>query len=85
MVVEQEMAEIYPPTDEDLAEFLPDIDCGDCGFPNCMEFGAAVLENRTSPQKCPELSQEFGDLLASIVNTGKRSYSVQPHDGARAL
>jgi CO dehydrogenase/acetyl-CoA synthase gamma subunit (corrinoid Fe-S protein) len=71
MVVEQEMAEVYPPTDQDLAEFLPDIDCGDCGFPSCMEFGAAVLENRTSPQKCPELSQEFGNLLASIVKLEK--------------
>jgi hypothetical protein len=29
MVVEQEVAEIYPTTDEYLAEFLPDIDCGD--------------------------------------------------------
>jgi len=29
MVVEQEMAEVYPPTEEDLAEFLPDLDCGD--------------------------------------------------------
>lgn len=71
MVVEQEMAEIYPPTEEDLAEFLPDIDCGECGFSNCVEFGAAVLENKTSPQKCPELSQEFGDLLVSIVKLEK--------------
>lgn len=71
MVVEQEMAEIYPPTEEDLAEFLPDIDCGVCGFPSCMEFGAAVLENSTSSQNCPELSQEFGKLLASIVKLEK--------------
>ena len=39
MVVEQEMAEVYPPTSEDLSEILPDIDCRDCGFPSCMEFG----------------------------------------------
>ena len=71
MVVEQEMAEVYPPTEEDLAEFLPDLNCGDCGFPSCMEFGAAVLENRTSPQKCSELSPEFGNLLASIVKLEK--------------
>jgi len=71
MVVEQEMAEIYPPTPEDLAEFLPDIDCGDCGFPSCIEFGAAVLQSRTSPQKCPELDPEFGKLLTSIVKLEK--------------
>ena len=71
MAVEQEMAEIYSPTEEDLAEFLPDLDCGDCGFSSCVEFGAAVLENRTSPQKCPELSQEISNLLASIVQLEK--------------
>ena len=68
MVVDQEMAEVYPPTEEELAEFLPDLDCGDCGFPSCMEFGATVLENKNSLQKCPELSPEFGKLLASIVS-----------------
>ena len=71
MVVEQEMAEIYPPTEDDLAEFLPDLDCGECGFSSCVEFGAAVLENRTSPQKCQELSQEISNLLASIVKLEK--------------
>ena len=71
MVVEQEMAEIYPPTEEDLAEFLPDVDCGVCGFASCVEFGAAVLENTINPQKCPELHQEFGNLLASIVKLEK--------------
>ena len=71
MVVEQEMAEIYPPTEEDLAEFLPDVDCGVCGFASCVEFGAAVLENKVSPQKCPELSEDFGTLLASIVKLEK--------------
>ena len=66
MAVEQEMAEIYPPTVEEVAEFLPDIDCGTCGFPSCVEFGAAVLADGTNPQKCPELSQEVGNLLALI-------------------
>ena len=71
MAVVQEMAGIYPPAEEDLAEFLPDLDCGDCGFPSCMEFGATVLENRTSPQKCPELNQEYGRLLSSIAKLEK--------------
>ena len=71
MVVEQEMAEIYPPTEEDLSELLPDLDCGDCGFASCIEFAAAILESRISPQKCPELDQEFGDLLAIIAKLEK--------------
>ena len=71
MVVEQEMAQVYAPSPEDLSEYLPDTDCGECGFASCMEFAAAVLGNRTSPQKCPELSQEFGTLLVSIVKLEK--------------
>ena len=47
MVVEQEMAEIYPSDPEDLCEFLPETDCTKCGYPSCMEF-AAVFEKRRS-------------------------------------
>jgi CO dehydrogenase/acetyl-CoA synthase gamma subunit (corrinoid Fe-S protein) len=71
MVVEQEMAQIYPPTEEDLVEFLPGLDCGDCGYPSCVEFGAAILENRANPQKCQELNPTFAKLLASIVKLKK--------------
>jgi CO dehydrogenase/acetyl-CoA synthase gamma subunit (corrinoid Fe-S protein) len=71
MVVEQEMAEVYPPSSKDLSELLSDIDCGDCGFPSCIEFATAVLGSKTTPQKCPELSQEFGNLLVSIVKLQK--------------
>ena len=71
MVVEQEMAEVYPPSSEDLSQLLPDIDCGDCGFPSCIEFATALLENKINPQKCLELSQEFGKLLASVLKLEK--------------
>ena len=71
MVVEQEMAEIYPPSSEDLAEFLPKTDCGDCGFSSCIEFASAVIESRFAPRKCPELGQEFCDLLVLIAKLEK--------------
>ena len=41
-VVQQEMAEIYPPDAEELSELLPATDCGRCGFASCIEF-AEVL------------------------------------------
>ena len=41
MVVNQEMAEIYPPTPEDLSEFLPETDCGKCGYEGCLAFAEA--------------------------------------------
>jgi acetyl-CoA decarbonylase/synthase complex subunit gamma len=71
MAVEQEMAEIYPPEAEELSEFLPETDCGSCGFPSCIEFAAAILEKAASPHKCPDLTDEFADVLASIVELNK--------------
>jgi acetyl-CoA decarbonylase/synthase complex subunit gamma len=71
MVVEQEMAEIYPPEGEELSEFLSGTDCGNCGFPTCIEFAEALLRKEIIPQKCPDLSDKFADVLASIVGLNK--------------
>lgn len=71
MAVEQEMAEIYPPEAEDLSEFLPETDCGNCGFASCIEFAEAVLEKESRPNKCPDLDDKFIDILATIVELNK--------------
>jgi acetyl-CoA decarbonylase/synthase complex subunit gamma len=71
MVVDQEMAEIYPPEAEELSEFFPETDCGNCGFPTCIEFAEALLGKEVSPQKCPDLDDEFADVLATIVELNK--------------
>jgi CO dehydrogenase/acetyl-CoA synthase gamma subunit (corrinoid Fe-S protein) len=67
MVVEQEMAEIYPPTAEDISEFLPETDCKSCGFSNCIEFAEAVIHRAIEPRKCPDLGERFADVMAAIV------------------
>ena len=71
MVVEQEMAEIYPPDAEELSEFLPETDCESCGFASCVEFAEAVLGKEVSPSKCPDLSDKFADTLATVVELNK--------------
>lgn len=71
MVVEQEMAEVYPPEAEELSEFLPDTDCGSCGYGSCIEFAEALLGKEVSPQKCPDLDDEFARILAAIVELNK--------------
>jgi acetyl-CoA decarbonylase/synthase complex subunit gamma len=71
MVVEQEMAEIYPPQAEALSEFLPDTDCGNCGFSSCIEFAAAVLEKELEPHECADLDHDFADALGAIVGLNK--------------
>jgi CO dehydrogenase/acetyl-CoA synthase gamma subunit (corrinoid Fe-S protein) len=71
MAVKQEMAEIHPPEAEELSEFFPETDCGNCGFASCIQFAEAVLEKEASPQKCPDLDDEFVDRLTAIVELKK--------------
>jgi CO dehydrogenase/acetyl-CoA synthase gamma subunit (corrinoid Fe-S protein) len=68
VVVEQEMAQIYPPSAEELAQFLPESDCGACGFESCVAFSAALLGKKTSAHQCPDLDEEFKSMLAVIVD-----------------
>jgi CO dehydrogenase/acetyl-CoA synthase gamma subunit (corrinoid Fe-S protein) len=71
MVVEQEMAEIHPPDAEELSQFLPETDCGKCGFGSCIEFAEALLGKQTSSSACPDLDREFADTLAAMVALNK--------------
>ncbi|MGD8338824.1 MAG: (Fe-S)-binding protein [Desulfobacterales bacterium] len=71
MVVEQEMAEIYPPDPEGLCEFLPETDCAKCGYSSCMEFAAAILKLEVDAHKCSDLDSEFAQLLNSIAALNK--------------
>lgn len=67
MVVEQEMADIYHPDAEDLSEYLPDLDCGECGFTTCIEFAGALLEKGISPQKCSAIPSELADAISAMI------------------
>lgn len=71
MVVEQEMASIYPPEAEELSNYLPETDCGACGYENCVEFAEGVLTRKLAPHKCPELSTDLANVMASIVELNK--------------
>ena len=67
MVVEQEMAGIYPPDAEDFGSYLPGTDCGVCGLGNCVEFAEAVLSKKSAPHACPELPADVANVMAAIV------------------
>jgi acetyl-CoA decarbonylase/synthase complex subunit gamma len=71
MVVEQEMAEIYPPDAEGLSEFLPGTDCGACGFDDCTGFAAALIRSEMTPAQCPELDQEMARVMAAVLDLKK--------------
>lgn len=78
MVVEQDMAEIYPPDAEDLSEFLPETDCAACGFKSCIEFADALLGKTTKPHHCPELAENMADLIHKFLelNTEPIPYNI---------
>lgn len=71
MAVEQEMADIYPPTPEDLSEYLPETDCGKCGFDSCLAFAAAVLDAQKEARSCPDIDEELAQLVDRIVGLKK--------------
>ena len=71
MAVEQEMAVIYPPEAEAFSEFLPETDCGRCGYGSCMELSEALLGKKISPSECPELDEALADVMASILALNK--------------
>jgi CO dehydrogenase/acetyl-CoA synthase gamma subunit (corrinoid Fe-S protein) len=71
MVVEQEMASVYPPEAEEFSSYLPEIDCGACGFGSCVEFAEAVLTQKLSPHNCPELSANLANVMVSILKLNK--------------
>jgi CO dehydrogenase/acetyl-CoA synthase gamma subunit (corrinoid Fe-S protein) len=67
MVVEQEFAEIYPLTQENLLEYIPDIDCGDCGFSSCPAFAEALISKQATAKQCTELDPLTQRILDAIL------------------
>jgi len=41
---------------EEILEFLPGLDCGQCGL-TCAEFAACLLNRELSPEDCPVLHE----------------------------
>ena len=71
MVVQQEMAEVYPPDAEELSQYLPETDCGKCGYPSCIEFAETLIGGQVNPSQCSDLAPEFAGVLASILTLNK--------------
>ena len=67
MVVEQEFAEIYPLTEENLLEYLPDIDCHDCGFSSCTAFAEALISKEATVKQCTEFDPLTQRILDAIL------------------
>ena len=46
----------------------PKNNCGECGFPTCLAFGAAVCATGVDPRKCPYIKLEGLELKSSGVD-----------------
>jgi len=67
MVVEQEYADLYPLTAENMLEYLPDIDCRDCGYSSCPAFAEALITKEASAKQCPELDRVTQRILDGLL------------------
>jgi len=51
---------------EELQEFLPGTDCGECGGP-CAHFAARLLAREAAPEDCPVLhTPEFAGYIEAL-------------------
>ena len=47
---------------------LPQLQCGECGYPGCRPYAEAVAKNEAAISLCTPGGQETADSLAHIVN-----------------
>lgn len=67
MVVEQEIADLYPLSSEHLLEYLGDIDCRDCGFPSCAAFAEALAGGDARSEQCTELDPRISAVMSALL------------------
>jgi CO dehydrogenase/acetyl-CoA synthase gamma subunit (corrinoid Fe-S protein) len=77
-MVKQEFADLYPLTDDSLAEYLPGVDCRSCGFSSCLEFAEALIDHKVSTAACPEIDPKMGFLIDTItrIDLPKIPYNI---------
>ncbi len=54
-----------PLTGLDIYKLLPKTNCKKCGFPTCLAFAMALAAKKTSLDKCPDITEEAKQSLAS--------------------
>lgn len=57
---------------------LPQLQCGECGYPGCRPYAEAVAQNVAPISLCPPGGQETADRLAHIINIDAPPMPVAP-------
>lgn len=54
----------------EIFKLLPRTNCGECGFPTCMAFAAALSKGEVSYIQCPGL--DTPEMGKKLINIGKK-------------
>jgi len=50
-----------------LAQYLPDVDCRECGFASCMDFAEGLMGATAKTGNCPELDRDLAVIIDALV------------------
>lgn len=77
MAGEQKYEEFRPLEEEDLLNYLPDVDYSECGAASDVEFAELVIEGKALPSKCPILDEK---IAAAMEKVFKLELPLIPYD-----
>ena len=58
----------HSPLTAAINDALPQLQCGECGYPGCRPYAEAIAKNDAPINLCPPGGQETANILAQIVN-----------------
>jgi Na+-translocating ferredoxin:NAD+ oxidoreductase RNF subunit RnfB len=55
------------PRIEQIAEALPQANCGACGFPGCQALAEAIIQGKAGPNSCPVGGADSASRIAAVL------------------
>jgi Na+-translocating ferredoxin:NAD+ oxidoreductase subunit B len=87
ILANQKLAVEVPPRQADLANVLPQVNCGGCGFPSCSAYARAVDRQEVGVTKCsvggPPVAAQLAEIMG-ISLTPQFPFRPVIHCAARA-
>ena len=66
---QEKLAVKEDPRIKDVAEMLPNANCGNCGNPGCKAMAEALLNGEARLTQCKVGNQEMREKIAEYINT----------------
>ena len=92
LVIAYRKLKVYEdPKIEQVAEILPQANCGACGYAGCRAFAEAVVKGETTPNSCPvgdaegvkQIAETLGVTAAEVVKKVARLHCRGTHEAAK--